>query len=161
MKTTLMLVAGLLSVIGTSALAQNNAVGQVKSDNAAIRHDNVEVKMDRRALHHDNAVIAMEKRDVAHDRNVKNMERRDARHDQRREDALVAKGDLRDARAVDNARRHEREEMKIDSRDIRHDRKVVAVDRQDRKNDKAALAHERGERRAEVAKRDYDAANIH
>jgi hypothetical protein len=161
MKTTLMLAAGLLSIIGTNALAQNNAVDQVRADNAASRHDTREVKMDRRAVHRDNAAIAMEKRDIAHDRNVKNMERRDAWRDQRREDALVAKGDLRDARALDNARRHELREVKIASRDIRHDRKVMAVDWQDRAHDKAALMHERGERRAEVTKRDHDAAKIH
>ncbi|WP_075795435.1 hypothetical protein [Massilia putida] len=43
----------------------------------------------------------MEKRDIAHDRNVAKMEKQDARHDRRREDALMAKGDMRDAQKLD------------------------------------------------------------
>jgi hypothetical protein len=161
MKTTVMLVAGLLSVLGDSAFAQTNAVDQVKSDNAAIRHDTREIKLDRRDIHHDNRVIATEKRDIAHDRNVAALEKRDARHDQRVEDKLIAKGDLADAQKLDKARRHELNEAKIAARDADHDRNVIAIERKDRAHDKAALADERAERRAEVAKRDRDAAHIH
>lgn len=74
MKTTSLLVAGLLSLIGTSAFAQNNAVADVKADNATIRHDSHVIRQERRDIHHDNRVIAMEKRDIAHDRNVAALE---------------------------------------------------------------------------------------
>jgi hypothetical protein len=160
MKTTIALAAGLLSVISASAFAQNGAVDQVRADNAAIRHDTHEIRAERRDIHHDSASIAAEKRDIAHDRNVIAMEKRDARHDQRREDALVAKGDLKDARKLDRARRHELNEAKIAARDVRHDRNEIAIERTDRAHDKAALADERAERRADVVKRNHDAAHL-
>jgi hypothetical protein len=160
MKTTLMLAAALLSVTGANAFAQNDAVNQVKADNAAIHHDAREIKLDRRAVQHDNRVIALEKRDAAHDRNVAKLEKQDARHDRRREDALIARGDIKDAHMLDRARRHELNEAKVAARDARHDRNVVAVERKDRAHDKAVLADEHAERRAEVAQRNHDAAKI-
>ena len=105
-------------------------------------------------------MIALNKRDAAHDSNVAKLERQDARHDQRREDALIARGDVRDAQLLDRARRHELNEAKIAARDARHDRNVIAIERKDRAHDKAMLADEHAERRAEVAQRNHDAAKI-
>jgi len=160
MKTTSLLIAGLLAFIGTSAFAQTIAIADVRADNAAIRHNTYEIKQDRRDIHHDSRVIAIEKHDIAHDLNVAALERRDAGHDQRLEDRLIAKGDIADAQKVDRARRHELNKAKIASRDAHHDRNVIAIERRDRAHDKAVLADERAERGADVIQRDRDAANI-
>lgn len=160
MKTALILVAGLLSVIGTSALAQTGAVGQVKADNAAIRRDTRDVMADRREVHHDNAVIAIAKHDAAHDRYVAHVDMHTARREQRREDALVAHGDFHDARKLELARRQHLADARFAAREARQDRQAVARQRADRAYDRAALADARDQRGVAIAKRDHDVARM-
>ncbi|GEM_PF-1464948 len=161
MKTTSLLLAGLLSVMGASAFAQGSPVSEVKADNAAVRHETREIQADRRAVHHDNVAIAVEKRDIAHDKNVATIEQHDAPRAQHREDALIAKGDLADAQKVDKVRHHELNEAKIARRDASHDRRVIAIEKRKRAHTIDAVADEHAERRTALAKRNHDAAELH
>ena len=160
MKIKSMLLASLLSIVGITAFAQTNAVDQVRKDNAVIRQDSREIRAENRDIHRDNVGINKDKRDIARDRAAIRSERRDAQRDQRREDAAIAKGNLKGAQKLEKARQHENNEIKVAQQNIHRDKVDIAHDRKDRSHDAAARKDERAERTAAVAKRNHDAGAI-
>lgn len=159
MKTTSLMLAGLLSMIGTAAFAQT-PVQQVHQDNAQIRQDTKEIHQDTHQIKKDNAVIAARKADVA----VTKQELKTDRHERNAlasaEQADVKKGDLAGAQQLDKARRAERHEINADKREIKHDDHVIAHRSADKKKEVVARRDEKTERHAEVVKRDHDAGKI-
>ena len=160
MKIKSVLLVSLLSVVGVTAFAQTNAVDQVRKDNAVIRQDSREIRSENRDIHRDNVGINKDKRDIARDQASIRSERRDVRQDQRREDADIAKGDLKGAQKLEKARQHENNEIKTAQRDIHRDRVEIAHNRKNRSHDAAARKDERVERAVVVAKRNHDAGAI-
>jgi len=159
MKTTSLMLAGLLSMIGTAAFAQT-PVQQVHQDNAQIRQDSKEIHQDTRQIKRDNAVIAAKKTDVATDKQVLNAERQDRNALARAEQADVKKGDLAGAQQLDKARRSEQHAINTEKRDIKHDEHVIAHRSADKQKEVVARHDEKVERHEDVAKRDHDAGKI-
>ena len=145
MKIKPMLLASLLSVTGVTAFAQISDVDQVREDNAVIRHNSQEIRTENRAIHRD---INKNKCVIAHDQAAIQKDRRDAQQDQRREDAGVARGDLKNAQRLEKARERERAEIPVAQRDIHRDRVDIVHDRKNRNHDAAARTEERAERAA-------------
>lgn len=68
--------------------------------------------------------------------------RRDALRDQHREDAAIARDDLKSAQRLEKAREQETAEVRLAQRDIHHDRTGIAHDCKDRSHEAVARKDE-------------------
>jgi hypothetical protein len=160
MKTKSLMIVGLLSMISAAAFAQTNPVAQVRQDNAQIRQDSKEVHQDTRQIKRDNAVIAAKESQVAAGKQQLQTERGERNALARAEHADIRKGDIAGAQQLDQARRAEQHDIKVQKHAIKHDEKVIARRSADKHLEQVARHDEKVERRVDQAKRDHDAAKI-
>jgi len=160
MKTPSIALAGLLSLIGAAAFAQTNPVVQVQQDNAQIHQDNKVLRQDGREVRHDNTVIAVKKGEIAGDKQqlhadvaARNATARAEQHD-------IRKGDLADAQKLDQARRAEQHDVKVEQHAIVKDQAVVAHRAADKQQTLVAKQDAKVVRHVDVVKRNQDAAKI-
>lgn len=139
MKTTPLLLCGLLSVFTAGAFAQGYP-GEA-SDIRDAHH----------AIYQSHRAIASEQRNLAHDKRVAQIETQQALQVQRRQDAAIARGDYRSAHKLDKLRRHEADEAKIAQRQVSHDRNVIAIERWQIDHQRNVIAIERRDRAYDTA----------
>jgi hypothetical protein len=160
MKTKSLMIAGMLSMISAAAFAQTNPVAQVRQDNAQIRQDSKEVHQDTRQIKRDNAVIAAKQSQVAAGKQQLQAERGERNALARAEHAEIKKGDIAGAQQLDQARRAEQHDIKVQKQVIKHDEKVIASRSADKRQEQLARHEEKVERHADKVRRDHDAAKI-
>lgn len=160
MKTHSILFASMVSLIDVSAFAQGAPVDQVKHDKAVIHQETREIRAENRDIRHDNTDIRRDKRDIKRDQRAIHQDRQEAKAAQRREDADIAKGYMKDARKQDKLRQHEMKEIGAEKHDIQRDHGDIAHDRKDRNKDVALRNDERRERHAVNTKHNRDASQI-
>lgn len=159
MKTTSLMLAGLMSMIATAAFAQAPAQ-QVQQDNAQIRQDSKAIRQDTREIKRDNAVIAVKKTEVAADKQALKTDRQERNALARAEQADVKKGDLAGAQQLDQSRRAEQHAVNADKRELKHDEHVIAKRSADKEKTVVARHEEKVERHADVVKRNHDAGKL-
>ena len=146
MKTTSLLLASLLCVLGANASAQV-IEGEIRySSEPAVAPVPHEVRAAHHAIHRSRREIAEEKRNLEHDKNVARLEAGDVREVERRQDELAARGDYRGAQKLERTRYHEANEAKIARRQVSHDRNVIAIKRRQIEHNERVIDNARGER---------------
>jgi hypothetical protein len=160
MKTnTLMLTAGLFSMISAAAFAQT-PVAQVQHDNAQIRQDTKQIHQDTREIKHDNAVIAVKKGEVVAGKQQLHAEKQESKALAHAEHQDLKQGNLAGAAQLDQARRNEQVAIKQQKQEIRHDQKVIAHHAVDKHATQVARQEDKVDRYLDTAKRDHDANKL-
>ena len=160
MKTSSLVIATLLSVLGASAFAQSAPLAQVKQDNAAIRQETREIRADNHAIRQDTAAVQTTKQEIHHDQRALQADRHIRNVEQRRENVALTRGDLAGAQRANSARLQEQHVINRQKQDLHQDRRALSHERHVRHDAVVARNDERRERHADVVSRNVAVSHI-
>jgi hypothetical protein len=120
MKTTTLLIAGLFSVLSASASAHDNGY----------RHDRHDARVTHNAINHYNEGFREQRHNIGRAERKAAISYDRALRYQRREQHLLARGDLRGAREARRASQHEFNKVHYHEREASHNRNVIRYEKQ-------------------------------